>query len=90
MGRTGTEVVYGGGQAFFLGPVIEMTGSRFSGPGLPRYEGGLSIENGDTVLFGQIHKLGTARHLTLVPFGDVNIDTVNIRTDDTADLLALD
>ena len=89
--RAGAEVVVdGGAQAFFVGPVIEMTGSRFSGLGLACCEGELSIENGDTVFFGQIHSLGTAMQLGPVAFGDPNIDTVDVGDDGTAHLLALD
>ena len=67
-----------------------MTDSRFSGLGLARYEGELSIENGDTVLFGQIHSLGTAMQLGPVAFGDPKIDTVDVGVNGTAHLLALD
>jgi len=72
--RAGAEVVVdGGAQAFFVGPVIEMTGSRFSGLGLACCEGELSIENGDTVFFGQIHSLGTAMQLGPVAFGGLPV-----------------
>ena len=62
-----------------------MTGSRFSGLGLARYEDGLSIENGVGADLNLTHRTatpsylaGTATHFCPVAFGDLNIDMVDI------------
>ena len=67
-----------------------MTCARFSGLDLLRYEGRLSDENGDNVLFGQLHSPGTATQVGPVAFGDLKIDRVDIGAGGTADLLVVD
>lgn len=82
--------VSGDAQAFFLGPVVEMTGSHVFGPGLARYEGGLSIESGDGNWLGQPHSLGIAMHSGPVAFGDLNVDSVDVGTGGATDRLVVD
>ena len=67
-----------------------MTCARFSGLYLLRYEGRLSDENGNNVLFGQIHSPGTATQVGPVAFGELKIDRVDIGAGGTADLLVVD
>jgi hypothetical protein len=80
--------VNGDAQAYFLGRVVEMTGSHFFGPGLARFEGGLAVE-AEQGLTGASHSLGSALHDGPVAFGDLSIDDVDLGADGAADLLTV-